>query len=98
MALTIYWSKTADKDFDRIIEYLNHEWGESVTRAFVKKTYDFLDILSEFSEIGSLENEKLNIRGFVLMRQIVVFYKIKHQKIILLKFFNNKQHPERKRI
>lgn len=42
MALTIYWSKRADSKFDSIIEYIHKEWGEAVTKAFVKKVYEFL--------------------------------------------------------
>lgn len=54
MALGIFWSKRADKKFDNILDHLSREWGEKVTSAFVKKVYDFLDILIEFPEIGSL--------------------------------------------
>jgi plasmid stabilization system protein ParE len=46
MALDIHWSKRADKKFDKILEYLLEEWGEKITRSFVRKVYDFLDILS----------------------------------------------------
>jgi len=63
----------------------------------VKKVYDFLDILIEFQEIGSLEHVERNIRGFVIVKQITLFYKIKDDKIILLNFFDNRQHPKRKR-
>ncbi len=45
MALTIYWSKRADKKFDEIIGFLNDEWGETVTITFVRKVYYFLEIL-----------------------------------------------------
>ena len=76
MALTIYWSKSADKKFDKILTFLEEEWGETVTTAFVKKVYDFLDILAEFPEIGSLEHTERNIRGFVIVRQLTLFYKI----------------------
>jgi plasmid stabilization system protein ParE len=55
MALTIYWSTRADNKFDKIISYINEEWGEVLARAFVKKVYEFLDILVEFPEIGSVE-------------------------------------------
>jgi plasmid stabilization system protein ParE len=91
MALDIYWSKRADEKFDRILTYLSDEWGENVTSAFVKKVYDFLDILVEFPEIGSLENAEKNIRGFVIVRQITIFYKISEDRIILLNFFDNRQ-------
>ena len=97
MALTIYWTKQADQKFDQILKYLEEEWGDKVTRAFVRKVYDFLDILSEFPEIGTLENAERNIRGFVIVKQLTVFYKIKDDTIILLSFFDNRQNPKRKK-
>ncbi|HPE74823.1 MAG TPA: type II toxin-antitoxin system RelE/ParE family toxin [Draconibacterium sp.] len=97
MALTLYWSTRADKKFDEIIEYLLQEWGETVTKAFVKKVYDFLDILVEFPEIGSIEHVERNIRGFVIVKQLTVFYKIENEKIVLLNFFDNRQNPKRKK-
>ena len=97
MALTIYWSKRADSKFDRIIEFIHNEWGETVTKAFVKKVYDFLDILEEFPEIGALENKERNIRGFVIVSQLTLFYKIQDNKIILLNFFDNRMNPKRKK-
>ena len=63
MALEIVWSKRADNKFDKIIKHLTDEWGKNVTSAFVKKVYDFLDILVEFPEIGTLEH--WNIRKII---------------------------------
>jgi len=96
MALEIYWTKRADKKFDEIIEYLLKEWGKNITEAFVKRVYDFLDILVEFPEIGTLENRKKEIRGFTIVKQINVFYMIRGNKIILLDFFDNRQRPYKK--
>jgi plasmid stabilization system protein ParE len=97
MALRILWSKRADKKFDNILDYLSTEWGEKVTGSFVKKVYDFLDILVEFPEIGSLENAEREIRGFVIVRQITIFYKVSGNKIILLNFFDNRQGSKKKK-
>lgn len=96
MAKEIVWSKRADIKFDKIIEYLQQEWNETVVTAFVKKTYDFLDILLEFPEIGTVENKQRDIRGFVLTKHITIFYKIKGNIIILLNFFDSSQHPKNK--
>lgn len=93
MALKIKWSKYADQSFDRILGYLEVEWGETVTRAFVRRTYEFLDLLSKFPEIGSVENSEKQIRGFVLVQQITVFYIRKKDSIILLNFYDNRQKP-----
>jgi len=97
MALEIQWSKRADKKFDKIIEYLLEEWGEKVTRSFIRRVYDFLDILSEFPEIGTIENKEKGIRGFTIVKQVNIFYKVRGEKIILLDFFDNRQDPAKKR-
>jgi plasmid stabilization system protein ParE len=98
MALEIFWSKRADNKFDKIPDYLSAEWGDRVTSAFVKKVYDFLDVLVEFPEIGTIEHVERNIRGFVLVRQITIFYKVSGNSIILLNFFDNRQNPKKKNI
>ncbi len=97
MALKIFWSKQAAQRFDKIIEYLEDEWGTRSTSLFVKKVYDFLDVLSEFPTIGTIENKELNIRGFVLIKQITIFYQVRDEKIILLNFYDNRQKPKSKR-
>ncbi len=97
MALKIYWTKRADKKFDQILDYLLVEWGESVAKAFTRKVYDFLDILSEFPEIGTIENKEKGIRGFTIIKQVNLFYRISGDKVILLNFFDNRQHPKKKR-
>lgn len=97
MALEVLWSKRADKKFDRILEYLLLELGERITKSFVNKVYEFLDILAEFPEIGTLENKEKGIRGFTIVEQINIFYKIDDSKIILLNFFDNRQNPKKKR-
>jgi plasmid stabilization system protein ParE len=97
MALEIYWSKPATRQFDLILDYLKDEWGRHSVSLFVKKVYDFLDLLSMFPEIGSVENKELNIRGFVIVKQLTVFYQIRDDKIVLLNFYDNRQKPKLKR-
>ncbi len=96
MALEIKWSKRADKSFDKIIEYLEDNQSENVVKAFVQKLYDFLELLSEFPEIGAMQYPEKSIRGFTLTKQVNVFYKIKADTIIILDFFDNRQDPKKK--
>ena len=96
MALKIKWSKRADNSFDNIIDYLHAEWGEQVVQAFVRKTYDFLEILAEFPEIVSMQVQDKAIRGFVLITQVIVFYKVQGSSIILIDFFDTRQDPKKK--
>ena len=97
MALDILWSKKIEQKFEKLIEYLEDEWGTASVRIFVKKVFDFIDVLQEFPTIGTIENSELNIRGFVIMEQITLFYQIRDEKIILLNFYDNRQNPGRRK-
>lgn len=97
MALEVKWSIRADKKFDKIINYLLVKWGAKATSTFVRKVYEFIDLVVEFPEIGTLEDKEKNIRGFVVVKQITIFYRVKGKTIILLNFFDNRQGPKRKR-
>jgi plasmid stabilization system protein ParE len=96
MALTIRWSTRADIKLDQLIIYLETEWGENVVKAFMKKLYDFLEILSEFPEIGAMQYPEKQIRGFALTKQVTVFYRVDDDQIVLLDIFDNRSDPANK--
>jgi plasmid stabilization system protein ParE len=98
MALKIVWSKRATIKFDQIISYLIDEWGEKSAKQFIGRIFDFLEILSEFPEIGSVENKEKNIRGFTIVKQVNLYYRIKGDRIILILFFDNRQNPHKKKL
>jgi plasmid stabilization system protein ParE len=96
MALKIYWTTRATRNFDVILEYLEVEWGDQVTKRFIRDVYDLLELLVEFPELGSIENIEKGIRGFTLIKQINIFYRITKDKIIVLGLFDNRQNPSKK--
>ncbi len=98
MALEIRWSKRADKKFDTLIEYLLIEWNQQVTKEFIGKVYEFIDILADFPELGMIENKEKAIRGFTIVKQISIFYAVDSRQIIILDFFDNRQSPKKKKI
>lgn len=69
---------------------------KKVVRSFIKKVYIFLDIIVEFPTIGTLENSEKGIRGYSILKQISIFYKIEGHNIILLDFFDNRQDSHKK--
>ncbi|MBK7762600.1 MAG: type II toxin-antitoxin system RelE/ParE family toxin [Bacteroidetes bacterium] len=97
MALIIFWSKQADQKFDSILDYLQNEFGEKVATNFLISVHNFLNLLAKFPELGTEENSELCIRGFVIAKQVTLFYQIKSDTIILLNFYDNRQDPKRKK-
>ena len=90
------FTKRALKDYTTIKNYLTLEWNAKVVEAFEQKTIDFLDLLEQFPEAGTLEVPEKQIRSFLLVKQIRVFYRVKRNQIILLSFFDVRQNPTKK--
>jgi plasmid stabilization system protein ParE len=47
MALKVFWTKRAEKSFDKIIDYLREEWSEKEVKNFVRKTFTIVNYISE---------------------------------------------------
>ena len=95
MAKKIIWTKRANKRFDKIIDYLQEEWGERVTENFVVRNYDVIELLSEYPNMGTLENSKKSIRGFLITKHNRLFYRVNEKELILLNFFDTRQRKNK---
>ena len=91
MAKKIIWTKRANKRFNKITDYLQKEWGEKVTENFVVRGYDVIELLSEYPNMGTLENSKKAIRGFLITKHNRLFYRVTEKELVLLNFFDTRQ-------
>ena len=96
MALKIFWTKRALSNFDKIIDYLEKDFGDITTRTFAIRVHSFVDNLQEFPELGAIQHTEKQIRGFVIVKQVTIFYKIYDDHIRILNLFDNRQHPKKK--
>ncbi|MBC7400714.1 MAG: type II toxin-antitoxin system RelE/ParE family toxin [Mucilaginibacter sp.] len=96
MVKTIIWNRRASNSFNSIINYLQQEWGDKITRNFVIRTYEIIELLAINPEMGAVENLEKQIRGFVITKHNTLFYRLEEEKLILLNFFDNRQHPQKK--
>ncbi|MES2808418.1 MAG: type II toxin-antitoxin system RelE/ParE family toxin [Bacteroidota bacterium] len=96
MVKTIIWNRRASNNFNSIISYLQGEWGDTVTRNFVRRAYEVIDLLALNPEIGKIEHFEKQIRAFVITKHNTLFYRIDADKLVLLSFFDNRQHPQKK--
>ena len=96
MAKIIVWNRRASNNFNSIINYLQAEWGDTVTRNFVVRTYKVIELLAVNPEMGSIEHFEKQIRGIVITKHNTLFYRLEEEKLILLNFFDNRQDPKKK--
>ena len=94
--MIVLFTKRAERKFRSITDYISQEFGQSTATIFNQKVESFVEILKKYPEIGSLEFKEKQIRGFQLTTQTKLFYRIKEEKIIILTFFDVRQHPSKK--
>lgn len=97
MALRIIWSHRAENNFDKIIKYLEDEWGEQACQNFIRKTFSFLEILGDYPQLGKLDFPQKDIRTFALNKQTSIIYIVNYKHILILNIFNNYQDPKKKK-
>ena len=96
MAKEIVWTKRAHSKFNKIIDYIEEEWGEAVTMNFVQKSFDIIELLSERPFLGTLEDSSTGIRGFLITKHNRLFYRFTKNELIILNFFDNRSNLKRK--
>jgi plasmid stabilization system protein ParE len=94
--MRIFWTKRSKNRFQDITEHLKSAFGIKTSEGFKIRVLDFLELLSKFPELGSLEVPDKEIYGFQLSKQTRLFYRLKENQIILLTFFDSRQDPKKK--
>ncbi len=76
---------------------MSAEFVDSATLQFVKRVYDVLDTLLEYRALGSVENQEKQIRGFVIVKQATMFYKLFDDNLVIFSIYDNRQKPKEAR-
>ena len=92
----IVWNRRAVKQFGQIQDYLTKQFGEASTTQFTQRVFLLLELLVKYTELGTLEEPQLGIRGFLLHKHTRIFYKAKAGKLYIYSIFDTRQSPDRK--
>ncbi|WP_139277077.1 type II toxin-antitoxin system RelE/ParE family toxin [Salegentibacter echinorum] len=80
-----------------MLDHLKENWGKNVTQSFVSKTFDMLALLKKQPNLGTLENPKKGIRGFLISKHNIMFYRVDEDVLIVLNFFDTRSSISHKR-
>ena len=91
----IIWTENAREDLKSIYTYLQEEWSSGIAENFLVECYSKIDLISHFPYIG-IQSEKINsVRRVLVTKHNALFYKLEKEKIIILDFFDTRQHPDK---
>ena len=94
MKRQIIWSDDAEEDYANNIEYLLAEWTVNDAQEFVDNADNVIRIITEMPKSFPPSDYK-KVRKALICKQISLLYQIKKSEIILLRFWNNLQDPEK---
>ena len=96
MAHRVEWTKRAHTTFDQTVDYLQHEFGEKSVEKFIRRVDAAIKLIEQNPQFGKVEEEKKSIRSLLVSKYSFAFYRIKNDRIIILKFFDGKQNPKKR--
>jgi len=91
----IIWSKTAETDYKKNIDFLLETWHKKQVLNFIDAVDRHLNLIRNNPKIFAL-TDYYNIRSVLIVKQIRLFYRISDNNTVeLIRFWNNYQNPDR---
>lgn len=95
MKRKIVWNSRAISRLVKIQAYLSENWSEAIQKEFILRTFNIVELIAENTEIGTVEDHKKGIRGFLLSKHNRLFYRYTNTKLIILNIFDTRQRPKK---
>jgi plasmid stabilization system protein ParE len=95
MAKRVIWSPAALNDLENILDYLNHNWSETIVNKFINNIDDNIGLIIEDPIIFPLINDELKIRKSVITKHNTLFYRETSSEIQIIRLFDSRQDPKK---
>lgn len=92
MAKRIIWRKKASDNLIEIVSYLQENWSPKDARNFIDLVDQKVDLLTKFPKAGKASQKQPTLRKLVLTPQNTLIYRIKGEKVIVLKIYDTRQN------
>jgi plasmid stabilization system protein ParE len=95
--MKISWSPKAKTEYEKILVYLDSEWGVQAVRKFIIQTNIVLSAISKNPKMFVASTKLKNVRKGFITKHNSLFYLIRARKneIVLLTFWDNRQNPSK---
>jgi plasmid stabilization system protein ParE len=96
MEREIIWLDKAVDSYFNILNYIETYFGNLVAEKFIFHVNETLNLIIDYPLLGKAEFESSKVRGVIIEKKTTLYYKLENNKVILLKFFDHRQHPSKK--
>ncbi len=92
MNLEVVLTPNANETLLAIVSFIRNEWGDISAEKFIKKTYRVLDTIAQQPYLFKAYQET-NVRKGLITKHTSVVYRVLHNQIEVLFFWDNRQEP-----
>jgi plasmid stabilization system protein ParE len=94
----IIWSPEAKEDLENILDYLMLRWGITVTSRFLFHTDKIVNQIAINPKQYPILSAKKHLRRCVLTKQNTIFYRVRNDKIEIVRIFDTRQDSDKLKI
>jgi plasmid stabilization system protein ParE len=95
--MIIKWTLQAEKDYISILTYIQSEFSSKEVKKFSNKIQKVLLLLTKTPLMFPF-SEKRGVNRCVISKQTTIYYRCKKGHIELIRFWDNRQNPKKKKI
>jgi plasmid stabilization system protein ParE len=92
----IYWTEFALTELEKTIEYLKENWSDKELENLALDLEKTLSLLSHQPTLFQVSDIKKDVRRVVVSKFNTLYYRMNGNKVEILSFFSNRQHPKRR--
>ncbi len=93
--MKIKWEESALVRMEKIQAYLVEEFGLKVSEDFGSKTIEIIEALTQQPNKGQVSTKNKEVRKIHLSKTVVAFYTVIKKQVVILDFFDQRQHPDK---
>ena len=94
MAQKVIYKKRFINKLEKLLVYLEKEWGQKPASGFIDKLSEKLILIKKQPDAGSLTLYK-NIRSLLITKQNKVYYRVKENAIEILNMIDTRRNPRK---
>ncbi len=94
MTINVIWHTDAIEGYEAVVDYFQNEGFVTAAENFVKNVNEIVASISKFPGRGR-PSSKRNIRYILVDKNRRMYYAYENDTLIILSFFNARQHPDK---
>jgi len=98
MTYEIEWSERASAEYEKLVIYLQNEWGRDIAFRVTIEIDQKIVRIKNSPEQFPIFKKKKNVRRCVASPQTSIYFRVNKDMIEIMSVFDNRQNPRKRKL